>query len=362
MEESRRAEVLVVGAGPAGCATALALLAAGRSVTVIDRAAPAAVGWGEVLPPAAWPALEGLGLAGSFREQRHLPARIVRCRWGTGPAYEIDLALHPYGGGWHLDRGRFDAMLRDAVRARGGSVERGALRRVRRDDGQWLVSMGARFGPVRADVLVDASGRARAVARRLGAGRSALDALVGLVAVGPTVRAEGPVRVATVIEAADAGWWYAGRLPGGRVVAAFLTDPDLLPVGRDRLPRFFAAALARTALVAREWVEVAGPATLRVAPAGTGRLGCPAGPGWLAVGDAAMAFDPLSGHGIAAALDSGLRAGAVVDRMLSGDGGAHVDHARIADAAYRAQLRLRAHYYGQERRQTPFWQRRRPDP
>lgn len=362
----RCADVLVVGGGPAGCATALALLRAGRSVVLMDRAAQPASRPGEVLPPAAWPVLDGLGLAGRFRDQYHLPAHVVWCRWGAGPAYQVDLTLHPYGCGWHLDRMRFDAMLRDAVRAHGGRIVCGAARGVRRDDdGRWLVGSSGpdNPGPVRAPVLVDATGRARALARRLGADHSSLDSLVGLVAVGVAAPAAGPVRVATVIEADETGWWYAGRLPGDRVVAAFLTDPDLLPTGRDRLPGFWRARLARTVLVSREWAGVAGPASVRVAPAGTGRLAHPAGPGWLAVGDAAMSFDPLSGQGIGAALESGVRAGLLADRMLSGDADAHLDHVSAAEAVFRAHLRLRAHYYRQEERwSTPFWRRRRTPP
>jgi flavin-dependent dehydrogenase len=360
VEEPCHADVLVVGGGPAGCATALTLLPTGRSVVVVDPGGRARAGVGEVLPPAAWPLLERLELTEPFRAQHHLPARVLRCRWGAGPPYEIDLALHPYGGGWHLDRGRFDAMLRGAVRARGGAVVRGAVRRVERGRGGWRVDRGARSEPVHARVLVDASGRARVVARRMGAVRSALDSLVGLVAIGPTAVPAGPVCVTTLIEADDAGWWYAGRLPGRRMVAAYLTDPDLLPAGRDRLPAFFGAGLARTALVAEEWTDVVGPASLRVAPAGTSRVTSPAGPGWLAVGDAAMAMDPLSGHGVVAALRSGVEGGAVADRMLAGDAAAHLNHVRALDEEYRAQMGLRAHYYGQASRRTPFWQRRCP--
>ena len=41
--------------------------------------------------------------------------------------------------------------------------------------------------------------------------------------------------------------------------------------------------------------------------------------GWLAVGDAAIAFDPLTSQGIAKALDHGKRAAASIAAYLAGD-------------------------------------------
>ena len=42
---------------------------------------------------------------------------------------------------------------------------------------------------------------------------------------------------------------------------------------------------------------------------------CPvAGPGWTATGDAALAFDPLSGQGVLKAIETGVRCGSVIAR------------------------------------------------
>jgi flavin-dependent dehydrogenase len=66
-----------------------------------------------------------------------------------------------------------------------------------------------------------------------------------------------------------------------------------------------------------------------------------AGPGWLAVGDAALACDPLPSQGLFNSLYSGLMAAGSLRRALAGDGGAFADYeqtmARVVDV-YRAQL------------------------
>ena len=84
------------------------------------------------------------------------------------------------------------------------------------------------------------------------------------------------------------------------------------------------------------------------------------GPGWLAVGDAALACDPLSSQGLLNALYSGRMAAAAIRRALIGDSGALDDYTRAmvgVAAAYRANL---AAWYAMEARwpDRPFWARR----
>ena len=90
------------------------------------------------------------------------------------------------------------------------------------------------------------------------------------------------------------------------------------------------------------------------------RLAPCCGEGWLAAGDAAVSFDPLSSQGLFNALYTGLAAAEAADRHLSGAADALTDYERaIADiwSAYRAQL---VHWYGAETRwaDRPFWRRR----
>jgi|KBSSwiStaDraftv2_1062776.scaffolds.fasta_scaffold479824_2 hypothetical protein len=55
----------------------------------------------------------------------------------------------------------------------------------------------------------------------------------------------------------------------------------------------------------------------RVVTAHSSRLDRVSGDGWLAVDDAAMAFDPLSSQGLTHALASGIRAGEALDCRLT---------------------------------------------
>jgi len=91
-----------------------------------------------------------------------------------------------------------------------------------------------------------------------------------------------------------------------------------------------------------------------------------AGDGWLAVGDAALAFDPLSSQSLFDALYTGLRGAEAIAADLAGEGGApeartaYAERLESVRAAYRRHLHL---YYRAETRwrDRPFWARRGKD-
>src|SRR5262249_59114221 len=104
------------------------------------------------------------------------------------------------------------------------------------------------------------------------------------------------------VEATSAGWWYGCRLPGRRRVAGFVTAarPDTRTwESRLRATRHLGP------LVERYRVE---GKPVACAAASTILERC-FGPGWIAIGDAAVSYDPLASRGLVGALSSGLEAG-----------------------------------------------------
>jgi flavin-dependent dehydrogenase len=95
-------------------------------------------------------------------------------------------------------------------------------------------------------------------------------------------------------------------------------------------------------------------------PADSSRLDAIAGEGWLALGDAAAAHDPLSSHGIEAAMGSGFYGGHAVADMLAGRAEAGATYLGLMQRAYGAYLDLLRERYAAERRwpSSPFWRRR----
>ncbi|MFZ3210347.1 MAG: hypothetical protein WA188_02435, partial [Terriglobales bacterium] len=85
-----------------------------------------------------------------------------------------------------------------------------------------------------------------------------------------------------------------------------------------------------------------------------------AGSAWLAAGDAALSFDPLSAQGLLNALFTGLAAAEAADRHLSGCHDAVPGYVETISRIRLAYCRQLSFWYQAETRwpAAPFWQRR----
>jgi flavin-dependent dehydrogenase len=84
------------------------------------------------------------------------------------------------------------------------------------------------------------------------------------------------------------------------------------------------------------------------------------GRGWLAAGDAASTFDPLSGQGIFKALHSGILASyAILDWLKGQDGGLEI-YSALQKAEFKQYLADWKSYYSLEQRWSDarFWKHR----
>jgi flavin-dependent dehydrogenase len=348
--------VAVVGAGPAGCAAALTLrrYLPEMPVVLVCAAAGGGAAAGETLSPGVLPLLDYLGVRQEFLDAGHLPAGGTASAWGSAAVTERSYLFTGRGTGWHLDRARFDAWLLERAQAAGAGVVHGRalLREASRSPSGWSFEIeGA--GTVRARAIVDATGRPAQLARRQGSRPRRDDALVAEIR---WYVDDEPRRVAdgALVETVPDGWWYSASLPGGRAVAMFMTDSDLLRQSAWEARLEGAPATVRRVERWRPTGETAvRAANSQVTPT-------VAGDGWVAAGDAAAAFDPVSALGIGFSLRSGMEAARVAAAAAEGDDGPAAAYAASVNRIYQ-DYRARHHgIYLQERRwpDAPFWARR----
>ena len=354
----------MLGGGPAGAATALALARLGYPVIVIERSDYNAVRIGETLPPIARPLLVSLGVWEEFLAQNHCQSFGIHSAWGQSEVYANDFIFNPYGNGWHLDRPRFDSMLAQAAENAGAVVlEEARLISIQERSGRgWRVEIRAEGKQLAwdAEFLVDATGRASTIARKRGAIRKSCDHMIGIVAFSAPESNALASNNATLVEAVEGGWWYSAPLPNGEVVVSFMTDADIYGRASKASRYFWKEELQKTKHTKTRLYPGAPVSVPQVVSANSSCLDKTVGKNWLAVGDAAMAFDPLSSQGIYKALETGLQAAEAIRDRLSGDAEACLKYASKLKEHFKRHLAARAYYYSKERRwpDSLFWKRR----
>lgn len=351
-------DAAIVGGGPAGATVALCLARRSWKVCLFEATRFDGERYGETLPPEINPLLRELGVFDEFRALAPLESPGIVSIWG-GPPNEQDYLCNRHGPGWHIDRNRFDQMLCRQAAAAGAELFEGCRGQVIGDVGggeraSW------RIGNINARVLVDASGRnglriGRDV-HRIGAGgrRETEDRLLAIVL--RLIHPRGaPPDQRTYVESTLDGWWYSAPLPQGETIAMFFTDCDFYAregiVLEEQLSH---ASLTRGRLLGGV------PVATRTVYASSSCRETIAGEAWLAAGDSASSYDPLSGMGIVKALRQATNAAIAVDGFLRSDTGLLADYAALIRREFDAYVLDRRAHYAAERRWTgrEFWDKR----
>ena len=307
-----RADVVVVGAGPAGAATAILLAERGHAVTLLDKAAfPRPKICGEYLSPEAARVLDRLGVLKAVDAAGAQPLHGMRI---TAPDGTVLDGAYPTGGRWRgyrdhalaVPREAFDRILVERARALPVDVrERHRVTGLLRD-GDRVVGVqaededGARVD-VGARLVVGADGRASAVAHALGLMRPHRLQRLALIQ-----------HVSGIEGVHDRGEIYVDPpdysilnpvAPGLVNLSLVVPLAHARPYGR-RMAAFFEARIkqlrhlpARVAGMRAEGpLRVMGPLAYRVREPRVG--------GVLLAGDAAGFYDPFTGEGLFTALRS----------------------------------------------------------
>ncbi len=312
---ARHFDVAIAGGGPAGalCAALLRRQAPDRSVLVLEREAFPRPHVGEAALPVWAPVLARAGVLDSLDATVAIKKRGVTFTWGPPGAtseFTADFvdreAGPPAVGSWHVDRAALDRHLLEHARALGAEVRQPArLRSVERADGRWRIDGDG--DEATADWLIDATGQARVVARRLGIGIETFDDLCNFAVYGYW-SGSGIANVGaplndderwTTIAACERGWLWHIPLSEERTSVGFVTDRETLRHLDDGgLEALYAAQIDTAPIIAALLADATLETDLTTCADWASRLSTMAGDGWLACGDAAAFVDPILSSGL----------------------------------------------------------------
>jgi flavin-dependent dehydrogenase len=339
-------DVVVIGGGPAGATVAARLAQLGHRVTIVDRPPRHRSHRCETLAGATLDLLTMTGADRSVLDAGFPRLDVMTVEW------DAPRAIRPMPPGSLLvDRDHFDALLLERAAVLGVRVLRPLAAGQRRRGGSgWEIELGDDSAPLEARFLVDATGR-RSNLRRSSAG-----ALLGVTGRWD-VSLEGPAVVAL-----DDGWVWGAPCPVRRdvgpscEVTAFVDPRAWRSLGHSPAERY--ARLVEAARLVSPGARLLGRVTAREA---TSALAAEVGGAdWLAVGDSALALDPLSSSGVQRAVQSGLTAAVVIHTALTS-----ADDAATALGHHRRMLTGSAEHHAEWTgesyaavavvRPTPFW-------
>lgn len=360
-------DVIVFGAGAAGCAAAVALHRKGRNVLLVDLYSKEPAKWplrsrGEILRPGAKNRLLSLSLWKKEFEQSHMPIWRVKSSWGAQRQEGVDFFVQPFGNGLILDGAVFRKQLIKAAEAGGVKVIRDTgLNRCHCDNGVWFLTLseGNSSSVIAGHTIIDCSGREMVFSDFWNLNRVRYDRLTAYMAVLDAADSTEPEEVKAQIEAVENGWWMSTKIWDNQVLCVFASDFDLVAELGDPPEKIWLSELQKTKYIRQE-VKIKQPAKLSVRSSVSSHSSSFSGNGWLLAGESAHSFDFLSGQGIDIAVDSGLDAAGSIERFLNGDVNALTEYGKNREKLIKDYLKTRGDYYSSARcfRHHLFWARR----
>ncbi|CAH1767251.1 3775_t:CDS:2 [Entrophospora sp. SA101] len=407
-------DVIIIGGGVAGSCTAIRLaqlfnLAAAtwRKILVIDERAPNAETFkvGESLPGEAKSTLQSLGVFEAVNNDamqgKHNFCYENCSAWGSDDLLGTNTIFNIYGEGFHLDRLLFEeTLLKTAV------LEHGQLITIMRDskvtelflskdidqgDAHWKITISSdepsHPHQIHGKTLIDASGRRCCIRKCLpDLKRNSSDKLLAfacLFEVGYDTPSKTQLIDSnhyTLVESCAFGWWYTSLLPSKQRIVVFHTDDDLLhQINRKiRLAEEFNEFIKETSThIAKHISEYSyRPVGKRVTcmPANSASLSQFASyeNRWIAIGDSAVSFDPLSSQGMLTALNSAkFGAEAIFFQYFNGrktkNEGKQIQplevYQQYIENVLSKYMREKVFFYNKEQRwnNEVFWKRRHKD-
>ncbi len=361
-------DVIVAGAGPAGCAAAIILKQAGLKVCLADKEFTADYKVGESIPGASIRLLNRLGINridDLLNKNEYKPCHSNASSWGNEEwVYQSGLK-NPEGGGYHVNRILFDQALKTKATSLDVPLFTTLIDKIsvlpnEQSSKRFLIQFkDGSFKNITAKWIIDATGRKAAIAHKLGIKKVRIDNQ--MAAVNWVQAAAADNDFATRIKSTPNGWWYTALLPDQRRVIGFQSLPDTVSQMHKQPNLFFQefneSGILPYKITSESSVQnIAVEAGLSISESITENH-------FLCVGDAALSFDPLASQGIFFALYSGIKGAETIINCINNSNLENqnlADYKFIVNRVFNENKRALRYFYLNELRYSnfPYWKNR----
>ncbi len=310
---------------------------------------------GETLPPSALPLLQSMGLLALFEAYALKKTTGYHSAWGSNHVTDHNFYFHrPFQYGLKLNKesliNALEEQQQEYIR------EEGRLTAITQTSGAIRVDLD-NGKSIEGALVVDATGRKRVVSQALGVEQVEKDQLMCFSCHVPTVRVRG-LPHGVFVEPFESGWGIVSELSVDTSVMTLFTTKNhearSLITNYENWPEL----LGETRHL-KSFLSPLNEAKVMGSKANSSRLTEMAGVHWLAIGDAAMAFDPLSSHGITSGIYTAQQAVEAIAKVRKEEGGMPLqDYSQTLTRIFEGYLQQKRQLYRQERRweERSFWQ------
>ncbi|WP_394421384.1 NAD(P)/FAD-dependent oxidoreductase [Tenacibaculum mesophilum] len=373
-EYNSTTDILIIGGGIAGCIAAISLVNH-YNVTLLDKLVEPVDRIGESLAPAAQRILKELDLLEN--ESEAIKQTIFRNNlgmqsyWGNSQLQFVDHMRNPDGFSRSLDRKNFEVYLRNVAAKRGVNCIWGTrLSNSSYENNYWKITTKSddlknrTTHTIHVKFVIDATGRQSHFTKSLGIQRTQYDKLISCWMSLPNTQEN----TMSTIVANELGWWYSAVVPDNKRIIAFQTDPDLVDRNTFKHVNTF-LSFAKEHKLIQPLIE-GNETTVNfhgTVSANSTRLEQVTGKQWVALGDAAMSFDPLSSQGMFNAMANAMQLQKLLinydfikDLDSTKEGKFNILYENQLQQVWNHYLKHKNFFYSTETRwkEAPFWKRR----
>ncbi|WP_298420356.1 FAD-dependent monooxygenase [uncultured Kordia sp.] len=351
-------DVIIIGNGIAGVTLAVLLQRKGIPFVLLHRKVEKeAFALGETLPPTAMPLLNELQLLSVFEENAYRKTYGYHSMWGSSRVTDINFFHHnPYKNGLKINKQQTLQQLREIIKENMISYHK-EFDIIQEAHGNTVVlakNEGVKI--VQGKILIDATGRNRAILQKLNVKSNVHDELVALSCHIPKIK-HPKLTHEVYVESFKEGWGIVSALNEIENICTIFTHKGNEILSKLKDVSQWKIVLSET-MYLKDFLQETNQAKFKGGNANSSVAAQIAGSNWLVLGDAAMSFDPLSSHGITNAIYTAAKASeAIVKKLNFADTEAFPEYDSTMKTIFQQYLQSKNNLYQQETRwkDATFW-------